>query len=246
MAIRAKTTLCVLALALALSPAAPAASDSATNTLARFLARTAIFFQIGTGVAEASARGSATVDPIAVKLDAAYPGVGEAVILAAMADAHANGSQFTRSSMIVAEEKLRARLTPGQIEQLAAMVQPIVAYLDQRLVEASAESGTPKAALLTSGYGVALEESERRSARLTRQKGGRATLDILRALRHSLSASQAAGVPGVACHAAKAGRTAGAAYLRGQGAPETTVAEFVNQPPSPAIPFDRACRNRTS
>ena len=54
---------------------------------------------------------------------------------------------------------------------------------------------------------------------------------------------QAAGIPALACHAARAGRTAGAAYLRGQGAPADVVAEFSGQPPSPAIPFDRACSN---
>jgi hypothetical protein len=237
--------LCAMALGLALAPAATAApaSEASLPTVARFLARTAIFFQIGTGLAEASARGSATVDPLSIKLDKTYPGVGEAVILAAMADAHAVGDQFTRSSTIAAEEKLRPRLKPGQLRQLAVIVQPIVTYLDQRLAEAATESGTPKAALLTSGYGVAIEESEKRSAKLTRQKGGRATLDVLRALRHTLAASQAAGIPALACHAARAGRTAGASYLRGQGAPADIIAEFSSQPPSPAIPFDRACSN---
>jgi hypothetical protein len=245
MMIRRGSMLCAMALGLTLAPAATAApaSEASLTTVARFLARTAIFFQIGTGLAEASARGSATVDPLSIKLEAAYPGVGEAVILAAMADAHAIGDQFTRSSMIAAQDKLRPRLKPGQVRQLAVIVQPIVTYLDQRLAEATAESGTPKAALLTSGYGVAIEESEKRSSQLTRQKGGRATLDILRALRHSLAAGQAAGVPGLACHAARAGRTAGAAYLRGQGAPAAIIAEFSGQPASPAIPFDRACTN---
>jgi hypothetical protein len=244
MTIRKGSMLGVTALGLALAPAATgAAASEDSSTVARFLARTAIFFQVGSGLAEATARGSATVDPLTVKLDAAYPGVGEAVILAAMADAHATGEHYTRSSMIAAEEKLRAQLRPGQIRQLATIVQPIVTYLDQRLAEASAESGTPKAALLTSGYGVVIEESEKRSAHLTRQKGGRSTLDALRALRHSLAASQAAGIPGLACHAARAGRTAGAAYLRGQGAPADVIAEFAGQPPSPAIPFDRACKN---
>jgi hypothetical protein len=244
MAIRRSSLLGAMALGLALSPAATAtpASDDSLATVARFLARTAIFFQIGTGVAEAAARGSATVDPLTKKLEAAYPGVGEAVILAAMADVHATSDQFTRSSMIAAQEKLRARLSPSQIQQLAVMVQPIVTHLGQRLEEAARESGTPKAALLTSAYGVAIEESEKRSSQLTRRKDGRAALDALRTLRHTLSASQAAGVPGLACHAARAGRAAGAAYLKGQGAPASTIAEFVDQPPSPAIPFDRACK----
>jgi hypothetical protein len=245
MAIHGKSIACVVSIGLALTPAAAAGpgGEAALSTVARFLARTAILFQIGTGVAEAAARGSATVDPLSIKLDAAHPGVSEAVILAAMADAHATGSHFTGSSMVEAQDKLRAGLTPGQVEQLATIVQPIVTYLDRRLAEASAESGTPKAALLTSGYGVAIEESERRSARLTRQRGGRSTLDALRALRHSLAAAQAAGIPGLACHAARAGRTAGAAYLKGQGAPANVIAEFAGQPPSPAIPFDRACKN---
>ena len=225
---------------------APAATDAATvaapaTTIARFLARTAIFFEIGTGVAEAAARGSASVDPLSKKLDAAYPGAGEAVILAAMADAHATGSQFTRSSMIAAEEMLPARLTPGQIAELAPILEPIVAYLDQRLRGASAESGTPRAVLLTPAYDAAVKESEARSGRLVRQKSGRATLDRLRRMRQSLAASQAAAISGLACHAARAGRIAGAAYLKGQGAPAAVIAEFANQPPSPAIPFDRAC-----
>ena len=60
----------------------PATVAAPATTIARFLARTAIFFEIGTGVAEAAARGSASVDPLSKKLDAAYPGAGEAVILA--------------------------------------------------------------------------------------------------------------------------------------------------------------------
>jgi len=243
MTLRITSMLCAMALGLAAAPATMAqpAGEGSLTTVARFLARTAIFFQIGTGVAEAAARGSATVDPLTIKLERAYPGVGEAVVLAAMADAHANASQFTRSSTIAAQEQLRARLSPGQIQQLAVMVQPIVTHLDRRLDEAARESGSPKAALLTSAYGVALGESEKRSSRLTRQKGGRSTLDVLRELRHTLSAGQAAAIPALACHAARAGRTAGALYLKGQGAPEATVTEFVDQPPSPAIPFDRAC-----
>jgi hypothetical protein len=236
--------LCAAMLALTLTPAttSAAAGDDSAYTVSRFLARTAILFQIGTGLAEATARGSATVDPLTVKLDAAYPGVGEAVILASMADVHAIGDQFTRSSMVEAEEKLRARLKPGQIRQLAVMVKPIVHYLDRRLDEAAAESGTPKAVLLTPGYDAAVKESEKLSAQLTRQKGGRRTLDLLRSLRQQLSASQTAKISGLTCHAAKAGRTAGAAYLRGQGASDADIAEFSRQPASPAIPFDRGCK----
>ncbi len=237
--------LCAMVLGFALAPAATAApaSEEALTIVGRFLARTAILFQIGTGVAEATARGSATVDPLTIKLDAAYPGVGEAVILAAMADARATGDQFTRSSMIEAQDKSRAGLRPDQIAELAAMVKPIVNYLDQRLDEASTDSGTPKAVLLTPAYDGAVKESEKLSSALIRQKGGRRTLDMLRALRQSLAARQAAGVSGLACHAAKAGRTAGAAYLKGQGAPASVIAEFSGQPPSSAIPFDRACKN---
>jgi hypothetical protein len=237
--------LCAIALGLAATPAtlAQPAGVEPVTTVARFLARTAMLFQIGTGIAESAARGSASVDPLTIKLDAAHPGTGEAAILAAMTDAHATSDQFTRSSMIEAEEKLRAKLRPDQIRQLAVVVKPIVTYLDQRLGEAAAESGTPRAALLTSGYGSAIMEGEKRSLALSKQKGGRRTLDILRALRHELSASQAAKIPALACHAAKAGRTAGASYLRRVGATDAVVAEFSNQPASPAIPFDRACRN---
>jgi hypothetical protein len=244
MALRMSSMLCAMALGLAVAPAAMAQPvGNGPTIVARFLARTAVFFQIGSGIAEASARGSATVDPLAVKLDTAHPGTGEAVILASMADARATGDQFTRSSMIEAEAMLRAKLKPDQIRQLAVVVKPIVAYLDQRLSEAAAESGTPRAALLTSGYGNAIMESEKLSLALTRQKGGRRTLDALRALRHQLAASQAAKIPALACHAAKAGRTAGALYLKGQGASDVAIAEFSNQPGSPAIPFDRACRS---
>lgn len=248
MILRTRSMLCAIALGLAAAPAtmaAPAGEDSA-RTVARFLARTAIFFQIGTGIAEATARGSATVDPLTIKLDKAHPGTGEAVILAAMADAHAIGDQFTRSSMIEAEETVRARLSADQILQLAVAVRPIVTYLDQRLAEAATESGTPRAALLTSGYGSAIIESEKLSLALTRKKSGRRTLDTLRALRHQLAASQAGKIPALACHAAKAGRTAGASYLRGQGASAELIAEFSGQPPSPAIPFDRACKTAST